>query len=69
MRNFLLSGFRRLRAHPLALLALLLASRASFAQCVTPPYVAVTNASPYTQTFETAWQSLCGTNDAPGVNW
>ncbi len=32
MRNFLLSGFHRLRAHPLALLALLLASRASFAQ-------------------------------------
>ena len=69
MRNALLSGFRRLRAHPLALLALLLASRASFAQCAAPPYVAVTNASPYTQTFETAWQSLCGTNDAPGANW
>ncbi|GAA4037530.1 hypothetical protein GCM10022409_23250 [Hymenobacter glaciei] len=37
--------------------------------CTTAPYVLVNNATPYTQDFEANWLSLCGTNEAPGVNW
>ncbi|WP_201985969.1 fibronectin type III domain-containing protein [Hymenobacter rubidus] len=37
--------------------------------CVTAPYATVNNTTPYTQDFETAWLSQCGTNEAPGLNW
>ena len=37
--------------------------------CAQAPYVLVNNATPYTQDFETAWLSQCGTNEIPGVNW
>ena len=37
--------------------------------CAAPAYTAVTSTTSYAQDFESAWQSLCATNDAPGANW
>ncbi|WP_226163869.1 fibronectin type III domain-containing protein, partial [Hymenobacter terricola] len=37
--------------------------------CGAAPYVAVTNTTPYTQDFETAWLSQCNVNDLPALNW
>ncbi|MBH8560032.1 fibronectin type III domain-containing protein [Hymenobacter negativus] len=37
--------------------------------CLAAPYATVNNTTAYTQDFEAAWLSLCGTNDAPAVNW
>ena len=37
--------------------------------CVAAPYTAVNNTTAYTQDFETAWLSQCGTNEAPALNW
>ncbi|GAA3990505.1 fibronectin type III domain-containing protein [Hymenobacter antarcticus] len=37
--------------------------------CVAAPYTAVNNTTAYTQDFETAWLSQCGTNEVPALNW
>ncbi|WP_460502595.1 fibronectin type III domain-containing protein, partial [Hymenobacter agri] len=45
-------------------------SGASFTtDCAAAPYVLVNNSTPYTQDFEATWQSQCGTNEIPAVNW
>ena len=37
--------------------------------CAAAPYATVNNTTAYTQDFEAAWLSLCGTRETPAANW